>query len=82
MHRRGRVVGRRRPLLTPICFRAISPAAPVLGADGRVHPAYELQVANQSGLNVTLDRLQTLRGNGTGAPLATLSGRSLPRSCG
>lgn len=64
------------PLLTTVYFRAISPPEPVLGADGRVHLAYELQVTNQSSLYVTLARLDAVRASG-GAPLQRLSGSRL-----
>ncbi|PWK76046.1 M23 family metallopeptidase [Aminobacter sp. AP02] len=64
-------------VFSSITVRPISEPNPVLGADGRVHLAYELLVVNPSQLFVTLEkveaigegdgRLWTLEGDGLGA---------------
>ena len=44
--------------LTPLAMEVLDPPVPVAGADGRRHLAYEVEIANQSGLDVTIDRVQ------------------------
>ena len=65
------------PLLTTVSFRPLATPSPVLGADGRMHLAYELQVVNQSGLYVTLSEVRAVRAGGANATLSTLRGPAL-----
>jgi hypothetical protein len=64
------------PELTAMYFRPIAPPQPVLGADGRIHLAYELQAVNQSSLYVTIAEIAATRPGG-GAPLQRLRGPGL-----
>lgn len=62
-------------IFSSIAVRPISEPDPVLGADGRVHLAYELLVVNPSRLFMTLDKVEaTDRG---GRSLSTLDGARL-----
>lgn len=77
-------------VFSSIAVRPISEPNPVLGADGRVHLAYELLVINPSRLFVTLDKVEalgqggaslwSLDGDGLGAMMAIYGGkeRTLP----
>ncbi len=47
-------------IISSIAVRPISEPGPVLGADGRVHLAYELFVANPSKLFVTLEKVEAI----------------------
>ncbi len=55
-------IGEARPddgaILTPLAMRVLDPPVPVRGADGHKHLAYEIAISNQSGLDVTIDRVQ------------------------
>ena len=51
-------------ILSSIAVRPLSEPNPVLGADGRVHLAYELLVVNPSKLFVTLDRIEAIGDRG------------------
>jgi hypothetical protein len=51
-------------IFSSIAVRPISAPHPVLGADGRVHLAYELLVVNPSDLFVTLDKVQAVDSHG------------------
>jgi hypothetical protein len=53
--------------LTPLAMTVLNPPVPVLGADGRKHLAYEITIANQSRVDVTIDRVQARAG---GAPFS------------
>ncbi|GAA4558273.1 hypothetical protein [Pseudonocardia xishanensis] len=47
--------------LTPVAIRPLSPQVhPVLGADGRIHLAYELQIINVTGGRVVLGSVSVL----------------------
>jgi hypothetical protein len=62
-------------LLTPIGMHVPNAPEPVLGGDGRMHLAYEIQIANQSDLEVTIDSVQALangRAIGRGLDAAAL----------
>ncbi|MFG1349630.1 M23 family metallopeptidase [Xanthobacter autotrophicus] len=58
-----------------IAAQPITAPNPVLGADGRVHLAYELYVTNPSKLFVTLDKVEAV--DGAGNALASLEGDGL-----
>jgi murein DD-endopeptidase MepM/ murein hydrolase activator NlpD len=62
-------------IFSSIAVRPISEPDPVLGADGRVHLAYELLVVNPSNLFVTLDKVEAT--DGAGRSLSTLDGDRL-----
>jgi hypothetical protein len=62
-------------VLSSIAVRPISAPNPVLGADQRVHLAYELLVVNPSGLFVTLDTVEAI--DGGGRSLSTIDGDRL-----
>jgi len=64
-------------IFSSILVEAIAPARPVLGADDRVHLAYELMVVNPGGYLVTLDRVDALGEND--AVLATTAGEALAK---
>lgn len=51
-------------VLSTIAARVISEPNPVLGADGRVHLAYELLVVNPSKLIVTLEQVEAVDADG------------------
>jgi hypothetical protein len=51
-------------IFSSIAVRPISDANPVLGADGRVHLAYELLMVNPSSVFVTLDKVEAVDGGG------------------
>ncbi|MDI4666388.1 M23 family metallopeptidase [Xanthobacter autotrophicus] len=77
-------------VFSSIAIEPITAPNPVLGADGRVHLAYELYVTNPSKLFVTLDKVEVvddagralagLEGDGLGAMMTDYSGsdRTLP----
>ncbi|MCG5233910.1 M23 family metallopeptidase [Xanthobacter oligotrophicus] len=58
-----------------IAAQPITAPNPVLGADGRVHLAYELYVTNPSKLFVTLDKVEAV--DGGGHALSSLEGEGL-----
>lgn len=62
-------------VLSSIAARPVSAPNPVLGADGRVHLAYELFVANPSKVFVTLDKVEIL--DPGGRTLSTLADDAL-----
>lgn len=62
-------------VLSSVSVRPISTPNPVLGADGRIHLAYELMVGNPSHVFVTLDKLEAV--DDTGAVLWALEGDAL-----
>ena len=43
-----------------IAVRPVTAAHPVLGADERIHIPYELEIVNQSGILVTVERVEVL----------------------
>ncbi len=53
-----------RATLSAILAEVIAPPNPVLGADDRVHLAYEIRLTNQSPLIVTLEEVEVLDGDG------------------
>ena len=62
-------------VFSSISVEPISAPNPVLGADGRVHLAYELFVTNPSRLFVTLDKVEAV--DNTGRSLRTIEGDGL-----
>jgi hypothetical protein len=60
-----------------IILQTVSPPEPVLGADNRIHLAYELLATNASGLFVTLDKIEAM--DQAGAVLATLERDALAK---
>jgi murein DD-endopeptidase MepM/ murein hydrolase activator NlpD len=64
-------------IISSIAVRPISEPNPVLGADGRVHLAYELLVANPSKLFVTLDKVEAV--DAGGGDLWTIEGDALAK---
>jgi hypothetical protein len=62
-------------VFSTIAVQPLAEPNPVLGADGRVHLAYELLVVNPSNLFVTLDRVEAV--DGEGRSLAALDGDRL-----
>ncbi len=46
-----------KAVLSPLGFRVLAPPSAVRGADDRMHLAYELQVVNQSPLDVTIQKI-------------------------
>jgi hypothetical protein len=67
------------PVLTPIAVFPLAEAAPVLGADDRVHLTYDLAIANQSSQDVHLRSVVTLDDTRADATLFTLEGDALAR---
>lgn len=77
-------------IFSSITVQPVSAPDPVLGADGRTHLAYELEVVNPSELFITLDKVEAVDGSGRslwaidGERLAKLTklyageGRTLP----
>lgn len=63
--------------ITPLAIRPLSEIAPVLGADNRIHLAYELQMINVSRAKVELSSIATL--DQAGAVVTTLQGADLAR---
>jgi hypothetical protein len=49
-------------VLSPLAIQPLDPADPVRAADGRMHLAYELDFANRSQVDVTIERIETLTG--------------------
>src|SRR6201991_3853116 len=66
-------------VLTPIAVSPIADIAPVLGADDRVHLAYELAVTNLSSEEVHLRSVTVLDGTHGDATLSTLDADALGR---
>jgi murein DD-endopeptidase MepM/ murein hydrolase activator NlpD len=62
-------------VFSSVSVRPLSDPNPVLGADGRMHLAYELMVANPSNLFVTLDKVEAV--DGAGRSLWALDGDRL-----
>ncbi|MBK5233713.1 MAG: M23 family metallopeptidase [Thermoleophilia bacterium] len=46
-----------KAVISPLAFRVLERPSPVRGADNRMHLAYELQVVNQSPLDVTIKKI-------------------------
>lgn len=66
------------PTLSPLAITALAPPVnPVAGADGKVHLAYELTLANQSGKVVQLTSVSAVDAGRRDAVLSTLSGAAL-----
>jgi hypothetical protein len=63
-------------VLSPLAVVPLGEVNPVLGADNRVHLAYELLLANQSSSTVQLSSVTTLDGDTT---ISTLDGAGLDR---
>lgn len=60
-----------KAVLSPVAFSVLTPPVPVPGSDGRVHLAYEIEMANQSNLNVQVRRIAPrTRGKALGKPLS------------
>jgi Peptidase family M23 len=59
-------------ILTPLVGTVLATPAPVTGADGREHVAYEVQLTNSRSLLVTIQRIETL--DQRGRVVATLDG--------
>jgi hypothetical protein len=64
-------------VLSSISVQALSPPSPVRGADGRVHLAYELFMANPGIGFVRIDKLEAV--DAKGESLATLQGDALTK---
>ncbi len=64
-------------IFSSILVEAIAPTRPVLGADDRVHLAYELMIVNPGGYLVTLDRIEALGDDD--AVLASRAGDALAK---
>lgn len=64
-------------VFSSILVEAIAPTRPVLGADDRVHLAYELMIVNSGGYLVTLDRIEAL--GDADAVLASTAGDALAK---
>ena len=62
-------------VLSSIGVSMLAPPNPVLGADGRVHLAYELMASNTSGLFITLDKVEAV--DADQHVLGTLAGPAL-----
>ena len=54
--------------ITPVVGTVLAEPEPVLAADGRRHLAYELQLVNRSGAEVTVGSIETLAGTRSSAP--------------
>ena len=54
--------------ITPVVGTVLAEPEPVLAADGRRHLAYELQLVNRSGAEVTVGSIETLAGRTSSAP--------------
>ena len=54
--------------ITPVVGTVLAEPEPVLAADGRRHLAYELQLVNRSGADVTVGSIETLAGTTSSAP--------------
>jgi hypothetical protein len=64
--------------LTALVVRVLAPPNPVLGADNKIHLAYELQVVNQSPALVTIDSIKVLD-PASSAVLQDLSGAGVAK---
>ncbi len=62
---------------TPLAASVLAEPHPVLGADGKIHFAYELLVTNPMPLSITIERLETLDGRRLDRILSDLTGPSL-----
>ena len=63
-------------MLSPLAVVPLGEVNPVLGADNRLHLAYELLLANQSSSTVQLSSVATLDGD---TAISTLDGAGLDR---
>ena len=63
-------------VITPVVATAIAPPAPVLGADGLRHFAYELELVNPAPVAVTIRRIDALM---RGRVVDTLRSQDLAR---
>jgi hypothetical protein len=64
-------------VLSSITVRPLSEPNPVLGADGRVHLAYELVVANPGGGFITIDQLDVI--DESGRTISSITGDNLAK---
>jgi hypothetical protein len=62
-------------VVSTITARTLATPDPVLGADNRIHLAYELLISNPSNLFITLDKVEAV--DGVGKSLGGLSGPGL-----
>src|SRR5258708_1519844 len=65
-------------VLTALVVRVVAPPNPVLGADNKIHLAYELQALNQSPVLITIDSIKVLDPT-SGAVLQDLSGAGVAK---
>jgi Peptidase family M23 len=72
----GAPVADNAAVLSPLAVVPLGEVNPVLGADNRVHLAYELLLANQSSSTVQLSSVATLDGD---TAVSTLNGAALDR---
>jgi Peptidase family M23 len=63
--------------LNPMVASALATPQPVLGADGRIHLAYELLLLNVSPFSVHIDSLNTVDAGNENRVLSTLTGAAL-----
>ena len=64
-------------IFSSIAVQPVSAPDPVLGADGRTHLAYELEVVNPSELFITLDKVEAV--DGAGRSLWAIDGERLAK---
>jgi murein DD-endopeptidase MepM/ murein hydrolase activator NlpD len=65
--------------LTPLAVMPLADVNPVLGADNRIHLAYELLLVNQSSSSVQLSSVATVNADHNDAIITTLQGADLDR---
>ena len=65
-------------VLSPLAFAPLAQPDPVLGADDKVHLAYEMQVLNASAASVALTSIETLDPVQDDAVLSTIDADTLP----
>jgi hypothetical protein len=65
----ARGAGDATAVISPLGFYVAHPPDPVLGGDGRMHLAYEIRIANQTDLEVTLESVQA---TANGKPIGRL----------
>ncbi len=65
-------------VLSPLAFAPLAQPDPVLGADDKVHLAYEMQVLNASTASVALTSIETLDPAHDDAVLSTIDADTLP----
>jgi hypothetical protein len=64
-------------VLSPLIVQPVAAPDPVLGADGRVHLAYELLLVNLAPSPITIDRVQALDPVLDGTAVETVDGQAL-----